>query len=197
MLEFYVKDTGIGIAKERQKAVFSRFVQADIEDKQVYEGSGLGLVISKAYVEMLGGKIWVEGEEGIGSTFYFTIPCDANSKEIHEKNTKDSNEQLLTKKGLKVLIVDDDEFVITYLRKVLEAYKKDMLVAKKRINCWKLSTITFKFVLGSIHNTNSHFLTCKRKYILKRVLDRAHGDVMTRQNNIHKRFNYASYMKLS
>lgn len=72
--EFYVKDTGIGIIKERQKAIFNRFEQADIEDKQVHEGSGLGLAISKAYVEMLGGEIGVQSEIGKGSQFYFTIP---------------------------------------------------------------------------------------------------------------------------
>jgi len=73
-LEFFVKDTGIGIPKERQEAVFQRFVQADIADKRAYQGAGLGLSISKSYVEMLGGKIWVESEVGKGSTFYFTIP---------------------------------------------------------------------------------------------------------------------------
>ncbi|MCF8346700.1 MAG: PAS domain S-box protein [Bacteroidales bacterium] len=74
MLEFYVKDSGIGIPKERQEAIFERFVQADIADTRTYEGSGLGLAITKSYVEMLGGNIWVESEEGKGSTFYFTLP---------------------------------------------------------------------------------------------------------------------------
>lgn len=73
-LEFYIKDTGIGIPSDRQAFIFDRFVQADIEDKLVHEGSGLGLAISKSYVEMLGGKIWVISEEDIGSEFYFTIP---------------------------------------------------------------------------------------------------------------------------
>jgi PAS domain S-box-containing protein len=76
-LQFYVKDTGIGIPKNRQEAIFERFIQADITDKMAYQGAGLGLTISKAYVEMLGGKIWVESEEGIGSTFYFTLPFNA------------------------------------------------------------------------------------------------------------------------
>ncbi|HMM12920.1 MAG TPA: PAS domain S-box protein, partial [Bacteroidales bacterium] len=71
-IEFFVKDTGIGIPKNRQTAVFDRFVQADIEDRMAYQGAGLGLTISKAYVEMLGGKIWVESEEGKGSTFWFS-----------------------------------------------------------------------------------------------------------------------------
>jgi PAS domain S-box-containing protein len=82
-LEFFVKDTGIGIPKDRQSAIFERFIQADISDKRAYQGAGLGLSISKAYVEMLGGKIWVESEEGIGSTFYFTLPYNV---ELEEKN---------------------------------------------------------------------------------------------------------------
>lgn len=78
-LEFYVKDTGIGIPKDRKDAIFERFIQADIADNMAQQGAGLGLSISKAYVEMLGGKIWVDSEEGVGSTFYFTLPyheCD-------------------------------------------------------------------------------------------------------------------------
>ncbi|MEA3445598.1 MAG: PAS domain S-box protein, partial [Bacteroidota bacterium] len=59
-IEFFVKDTGIGIPKDRQKAIFDRFVQSDIEDRHVYEGAGLGLAITRAYVEMLGGKIRVK-----------------------------------------------------------------------------------------------------------------------------------------
>ena len=74
VLEFFVKDTGIGIPKERQKAVFDRFVQADIEDIEAMQGAGLGLAIAKAYVEMLEGTIWLESEPGKGSTFCFTIP---------------------------------------------------------------------------------------------------------------------------
>jgi len=81
LLQFFVKDTGIGIPKDRQEAIFERFMQADIVDKMARQGAGLGLAISKAYVEMLGGKIWVESEEGQGSTFYFTIPNLPESKE--------------------------------------------------------------------------------------------------------------------
>ncbi len=73
-LEFFVIDTGMGIPKDRQEAIFDRFVQADIEDKDALQGAGLGLTISKSYVEMLGGSIRVESEEGKGSSFYFTIP---------------------------------------------------------------------------------------------------------------------------
>ncbi len=80
--EFFVKDTGIGIRKDRQNAIYDRFIQADINDKKARQGVGLGLTISKAYVEMLGGKIWVNSEEGKGSTFYFSLP---NYTEPREK----------------------------------------------------------------------------------------------------------------
>jgi PAS domain S-box-containing protein len=77
LLEFYVKDTGIGVPKERHAAIFDRFIQADIADKMAHQGAGLGLAITKSYVEMLGGKIWVESEEARGSVFYFTLPYNA------------------------------------------------------------------------------------------------------------------------
>ena len=73
-MEFYVRDTGIGIPNDRLEAIFDRFMQADVADTRAFQGAGLGLSISKAYVEMLGGKIWVESEVGKGSTFYFTLP---------------------------------------------------------------------------------------------------------------------------
>lgn len=73
-IECAIADTGIGIPKNRHKAIFEHFTQADIEDKNAYEGVGLGLSVCKAYVEMLGGKISVESEEGKGSIFYFTLP---------------------------------------------------------------------------------------------------------------------------
>ncbi len=75
-IEFHVKDSGIGIPADRQEAVFNRFEQAKFRDKHAIEGSGLGLAICKAYVEMLGGKIWLESEENVGSTFYFTLPLE-------------------------------------------------------------------------------------------------------------------------
>jgi PAS domain S-box-containing protein len=80
-LLFYVKDSGIGIPNDRQLPIFDRFIQADIASKMAYQGAGLGLSISKAYVELLGGNIWVESEEGKGSVFYFTLPYLTNPKE--------------------------------------------------------------------------------------------------------------------
>jgi PAS domain S-box-containing protein len=83
-VEFYVKDTGVGIPKDRQKAIFERFIQAEITNKMAHQGAGLGLAITKAYLEMVGGKIWVESEEGRGSTFYFTLPYNAATAKLAE-----------------------------------------------------------------------------------------------------------------
>ena len=109
-LEFYVKDTGIGIPKDRQKVIFERFIQADVEDTMLQQGAGLGLAITKAYIKMLGGKIWVESEEGIGSTFYFTLPYNAELKEKNStKEIEVTNNTENHGKNLKILIAEDDE----------------------------------------------------------------------------------------
>ncbi len=130
-LEFYVKDTGIGIPKDRQSAIFERFVQADITDKMARQGAGLGLSISKAYVEMLGGSIWVESEEGIGSTFYFTLPYNA---EPLEKNVvgkvvlaQDEGNQI---KNLKILIAEDDDTSDILITINIDKFGKEILKAR-------------------------------------------------------------------
>jgi signal transduction histidine kinase len=73
-LQFSVKDNGVGIPVDRHEAIFERFTKADINNKMAIQGAGLGLSISKAFVELLGGQIWLDSEEDKGSVFYFTIP---------------------------------------------------------------------------------------------------------------------------
>jgi signal transduction histidine kinase/ligand-binding sensor protein len=121
-LQFYVRDTGIGIPKNRQEAIFDRFIQADIEDRKAFQGAGLGLTISKSYVEMLGGRIWIDSNSGNeseanGSTFYFTIPyiCPSvpeRKPEITPLSPAVQSEFL----DLRILIVDDDDLSVILLR---------------------------------------------------------------------------------
>ena len=85
-LEFFVKDTGRGIPRDKMKVIFDRFVQAHNSHTNAFQGVGLGLAISKAYVEMLGGKMWVESEEGNGSKFFFTLPFNVISEVKTEKS---------------------------------------------------------------------------------------------------------------
>lgn len=114
-LVFYVKDTGVGIPADRTKVIFDRFVQADCSINRSHEGVGLGLTIAKGYVEALNGKIWVDSQEGKGSTFYFSIPY---SKAIHQNGEIDvvrvntSNET--------ILLVEDDETNFLYCKYVLQ-----------------------------------------------------------------------------
>jgi len=73
-IEFCVKDTGLGISPEHHEVIFERFRQVELESTRKYGGTGLGLSISRAFVEALGGRIWVESDIGKGSSFYFTLP---------------------------------------------------------------------------------------------------------------------------
>jgi PAS domain S-box-containing protein len=132
-LQFYVKDTGIGIPKDRQDAIFERFIKADIADKMAYQGAGLGLAISKAYVEMLDGKIWVESEEGKGSIFYFTLPYNTNNNEHFREAF--NRQTVLTEKTtpvrrLKILIVEDDEVSEMLIESYIKMFGKDILKAR-------------------------------------------------------------------
>jgi signal transduction histidine kinase len=72
-IQFYVKDSGIGIEEEYQQVVFDRFMKLNTEKGKVYAGTGLGLSITRKLVELLGGKIWIDSEPGEGATFYFTL----------------------------------------------------------------------------------------------------------------------------
>lgn len=129
-LEFFVKDTGIGIAKDRQEAIFERFVQADIEDTRVFEGAGLGLSITKAYVKMLDGELWLESELGQGSQFYFTIPYNPEKKVKPSSQFNIDKKTFVSLKKLKVLIAEDEEFSDTYLTIVLKNICSEILHAK-------------------------------------------------------------------
>jgi hypothetical protein len=130
-LQFYVQDTGIGIPADRQHAIFDRFIQADIADTRAFQGAGLGLSISNAYAKMLGGKIWVESEEGKGSTFYFTLPYNPVSdikiaapkavriKEVENKARK-----------LSILVVEDDDTSALLINLILKDFSREILKAK-------------------------------------------------------------------
>jgi PAS domain S-box-containing protein len=133
-LEFYVKDTGIGIPKNRQEAIFDRFVQADIADSQARQGAGLGLSISKAYVEMIGGQLWVESKEGVGSTFYFSLPYNAEKSEYHAPHSPAPGERAngasIKISGLKVLIAEDDEVSERLISVSLRSHTREILKAR-------------------------------------------------------------------
>lgn len=127
-LVFFVKDTGRGIPPDRLAAIFDRFVQADLKLTRSHEGSGLGLTISKAYAEMLGGKIWVVSEVDKGSAFYFSIPHNP----VPEKKpvvTSSAPVHYIFKPGTVVLIAEDDYDSFEYLEILLSKYVEKIIHA--------------------------------------------------------------------
>jgi PAS domain S-box-containing protein len=129
-LEFFVKDSGTGISKSQQKIIFERFRQANETTTRTHEGSGLGLAISKAYVELLGGKIWVDSEPGKGSAFYFTIPTNNKLKPIEKvtiEKVSPSNKAESQIKYLKILIVEDDAISKLLITIAVKPYSKEIL----------------------------------------------------------------------
>jgi len=146
-LQFYAKDTGIGIPKDRQDAIFERFIQADIEDMQARQGAGLGLSITKAFVKMLGGKIWVESEVGIGSTFYFTLPYNAEpkGKKVIEK-VGQAEESVPQIKKLKILIAEDDETSKLLISIIVTKFSKEVLKQKQVMKPSKFAVLILTLI---------------------------------------------------
>lgn len=126
-LLFYVSDTGIGIRKELQEKIFERFRQGDMAE--IHEGIGLGLAISRAFVEQLGGRLSVESKHGEGSVFYFSIPYVRHS-ESDKSNTKENKVFNNSPTFGYILIVDDDDMSYTLVREILRRNNLDTLRAE-------------------------------------------------------------------
>jgi len=111
-LLFFVNDTGIGISEQNIHIIFNEFVQGDNANNRGYEGSGLGLALAKGYVELLGGKIWVDSDLLKGTTFYFSLPIGIMESEI---NNLILNKTLNTNKGKSTILIAEDDAINYYL----------------------------------------------------------------------------------
>ncbi|MBU8892765.1 MAG: response regulator [Bacteroidales bacterium] len=129
-LQFYVKDSGIGLSEKQQDLIFHRFNKAEISKQKLYRGAGLGLSISKSLVEILGGEIWVKSEENRGAIFNFTIPY--NNSETIEKKFK-SRKNISTGynwENKSILIAEDEESNFQYLNILLTKTGANVFHAK-------------------------------------------------------------------
>ncbi|MCF8335553.1 MAG: PAS domain S-box protein [Bacteroidales bacterium] len=131
-IKFYVQDTGIGIPHDKQQAIFDRFVRADMSMGKSYEGAGLGLAITKAYVEMLGGEIFIESEEGAGTLFYFILPYrTGTTSNLHPAPSAPASAKRDKLKEMTFLIVEDEETADLYITELLKNKCKAILHAKE------------------------------------------------------------------
>ncbi|QGY46481.1 response regulator [Maribellus comscasis] len=128
-LIFFVKDTGVGIDEEQKNIIFERFERVSTKLMVDNSGNGFGLSISKAYVELFGGRIWVESEFGQGSSFYFTIPYDSVKKEQNNLLQK----PVVSTRYLKILIAEDNEISEKLIRKLLGKFAREIITVKSGI----------------------------------------------------------------
>jgi signal transduction histidine kinase/CheY-like chemotaxis protein len=137
-IEFYVKDTGIGLSRDLQKRIFGRIAEEDsLAGKP--DGSGLGLTIAKNLIRLMGGKIWVESELGQGSTFFFTVPYEEVPDTYHQMAPDE--EYVLpsyTWTDKVILIVEDDEVNFKFLEAVLQETSAQILHARNGIQAVEL-----------------------------------------------------------
>jgi signal transduction histidine kinase/CheY-like chemotaxis protein/HPt (histidine-containing phosphotransfer) domain-containing protein len=116
-LHFAVSDTGIGIPKDKQRAVFEAFQQADTSITREFGGTGLGLAIASRIVALMSGRIWVESEPGLGSTFHFTAHFGVAP--VAKKDDVAKHADVL---GMSVLVVDDNATNLRILKQLLQGW---------------------------------------------------------------------------
>ncbi|MFP4557023.1 MAG: PAS domain S-box protein [Bacteroidales bacterium] len=147
-IEFFVKDTGIGIKPEIQDEIFELFRQGDTSISRGYEGVGLGLSITKSFVETLGGNIWVESEPNKGATFRFTLPI--SNKNTDTPTEKEALSLQPFNMNLKALVVEDDSVSRLLIEEILKECSIDAVMAtngNQAIEVIKNNSNSIDFVL--------------------------------------------------
>ncbi|RUM63259.1 MAG: hypothetical protein DSZ03_05515 [Sulfurimonas sp.] len=119
ILDFEIKDTGIGIAPEKLSELFTSFSQADNSSTRVYGGTGLGLVITKELIELMGGEITVESEVGVGTTFKFQLLFD-RPEHVDKRKYRLPSKEIMKKK---VLIIDENSSAADSLTRMIAYYQ--------------------------------------------------------------------------
>ncbi len=138
-LQFYVKDTGMGIPKDKQKGIFAPFRKIeDISNRRTMT-SGLGLTLAKGFVEILGGKIWVESESGKGSIFYFTLPMVIPQIIDEEQFKENDSRKGYNWKNKVILVVEDEEINFKFLEAVLDKTDAKIIHAQTGLQAIELT----------------------------------------------------------
>lgn len=135
-IQFYIKDSGIGIEEDKQSKIFKLFSHIDASIQNEYGGTGLGLSIVKELIHLFKGEIWVKSQPNKGSTFYFTIPYSKIINSDIEMPTINRS----TKKSITILIAEDNESNYLYLEEILKSINCKIIHAingKKAIDICK------------------------------------------------------------
>lgn len=128
-IEFYVRDTGIGIPKHMQELIFQRFRQLDYGAARKRGGTGLGLTITKGLINLLGGKIWLESDPGKGTVFYFNLPDCLVVKEKKQPEKASTSDEYPDWSDKVIMMVEDDETSIQVVQAFLRKTKVKFLIA--------------------------------------------------------------------
>jgi signal transduction histidine kinase/CheY-like chemotaxis protein len=118
-----VSDTGPGIPAEKLAYIFDEFYQVDLSLRRSYQGAGLGLAISKRFVEAHGGYIWAESQVGLGSTFFFSLPISSHYLPAPPGKVTDLPEPQWAEKSARILVIDPDPAFSTLIHRHLEKYE--------------------------------------------------------------------------
>jgi two-component system CheB/CheR fusion protein len=132
LLRIGVTDTGIGISPEQMETIFKPFVQGDSSDTRKYGGTGLGLTICTRFVELMGGKMWVESAEGAGSTFYVQVPfsVDRAVSRSGERGIRKTAPPPWEGPSLRILLADDQEINLLATARLLERRGHTVVLAR-------------------------------------------------------------------
>lgn len=146
-LHFALSDTGIGIPRDKINKLFKPFAQADSSTTRKFGGTGLGLNICKRLVELMGGKIWAESEEGKGSCFHFILPF-GKSDTLQEKALETASEDSPLASSLKILLADDSEDNQSLIQAYLKKYPYQIDIAENgKIACDKSAATEYDVIL--------------------------------------------------
>jgi signal transduction histidine kinase/CheY-like chemotaxis protein len=129
LIEFFVSDTGIGIPKEEKDKIFNHFFQAANSTSKSFKGTGLGLTITKAVIEQMGGEIWCNSSEGKGSDFHFIVPCKRSeipymldSASVHGSGVQHKRRKI-------ILVAEDDNLNFSLIQRFLSSLDVEILRA--------------------------------------------------------------------
>jgi len=151
-IQIDVTDSGIGISPEQQAKLFTSFQQAEADTSRKYGGTGLGLVITKNIVEMMGGRIWIESELGKGATFAFIIQAARAEERENYENTTNGDSDILFE-GRHVLLAED----VDINREILQAFLEPTLVeidfaedGEQAVNMFKAAPDMYDMILMDV-----------------------------------------------